>query len=72
MALLSAVPLIKLDGSIARKTRATNMETKIVTLAPGGCSYRNKCPIAKKICENEIPAIRDIGGGHLCACHAFD
>ncbi|MBK5251892.1 MAG: ABC transporter ATP-binding protein [Peptostreptococcaceae bacterium] len=70
-ALLSAVPLIKLDGSIVGNTEVANMKAKNRVEAPGGCSYRNRCPIAKEICENKIPGIKDIGGGHLCACHAL-
>lgn len=71
-ALLSAVSLIKLDGSIAGKTDFVNIERKSDDGILGGCRYRDRCPIAKEICKIEIPEIRDIGGGHLCACHALD
>ena len=36
---------------------------------PKGCSFCSRCPYADGQCENEIPAIRDMGGGHLVACH---
>ena len=71
-ALLLAVPSIKLDESINENTKLIKIEKKNDSESSVGCSYHNMCPIAKKICELEIPEIKDIGGGHLCACHALD
>ncbi len=36
---------------------------------PGGCSFHPRCPFAGEICTREEPPLRDIGDGHLAACH---
>jgi peptide/nickel transport system ATP-binding protein len=35
---------------------------------PSGCRFHTRCPYAKKICSEAIPAMRDIGNGHLVRC----
>ena len=39
---------------------------------PSGCRFHTRCPKCKDICIAESPALCDIGGGHLCACHYPD
>ena len=36
---------------------------------PSGCRFRTRCPLAEKRCEDEKPALTDVGGGRLVACH---
>lgn len=36
---------------------------------PSGCRFHPRCPIAKEVCSREEPLLRDVGGGHLVACH---
>lgn len=39
-------------------------------IAPGpGCPFAPRCSHATEQCRREIPALRDLGGGHLVACH---
>ena len=39
-------------------------------IAPGpGCPFAPRCPHATEQCRRENPALRDLGGGHLVACH---
>jgi oligopeptide transport system ATP-binding protein len=69
-ALLSAIPSINPDrnrGRVALKGEAQESYG-----SQSGCSFKARCPLAMKICKEEIPAMKDIGGGHLCACHAID
>ena len=34
-----------------------------------GCPFAPRCPHATEQCRREMPAQRDLGGGHLVACH---
>ena len=34
-----------------------------------GCAFADRCPIAVDRCRTDRPAVRDLGGGHLAACH---
>jgi oligopeptide transport system ATP-binding protein len=36
---------------------------------PPGCAFHPRCPYAKERCTKEIPELRDLGDGHLVACH---
>jgi peptide/nickel transport system ATP-binding protein/oligopeptide transport system ATP-binding protein len=35
---------------------------------PPGCRFHPRCVFREPACEAEIPALRDVGGGHLAAC----
>jgi oligopeptide/dipeptide ABC transporter ATP-binding protein len=36
---------------------------------PTGCRFHPRCRFAKEVCREEIPDLRDMGDGHLVACH---
>jgi oligopeptide/dipeptide ABC transporter ATP-binding protein len=36
---------------------------------PSGCVFHTRCPIAIEECRQVIPEWRDVGGGHMVACH---
>lgn len=36
---------------------------------PPGCAFHPRCPIARDICRQEIPALREVAPGRLSACH---
>jgi oligopeptide transport system ATP-binding protein len=36
---------------------------------PSGCAFHPRCPYATSKCRSEVPALRDLGGEHLSACH---
>ena len=36
---------------------------------PGGCPFHTRCPIAEARCRVEVPAVKEVEGGHRVACH---
>lgn len=36
---------------------------------PNGCTFGPRCPYFTEECTKSEPVLKDIGGGHLCACH---
>ena len=68
-ALLSAVPIA--DPDLAAKSQRIVIQGDVPTPIdpPSGCPFRTRCPYAKDICAKQRPEMRDIGGGHYCACH---
>jgi oligopeptide transport system ATP-binding protein len=36
---------------------------------PSGCRFHPRCPEADEKCRKMIPVLKDIGNGHLVACH---
>ena len=68
-ALLSAVPIA--DPDLAAKSQRIVIQGDVPTPIdpPSGCPFRTRCPYAQDICAKQRPEIRDIGGGHYCACY---
>ena len=36
---------------------------------PHGCPFADRCSYCEKRCQEQLPELRDIGGGHLTRCH---
>jgi peptide/nickel transport system ATP-binding protein len=68
-ALMSAVP--KPDPRLRHRTERIRLEGEVADPAkpPPGCHFHPRCTYVQDRCRTEVPAIRDLGGGHLCACH---
>ena len=68
-ALMSAVPIA--DPDLAQKSQRIVIQGDVPTPIdpPAGCPFRSRCRYAKKECSESLPEMRDIGNGHLCACH---
>ncbi len=66
-ALLSAVPKPDPRSDSSGRIR---LEGDIPTpmAKPSGCGFRTRCPIAKPSCAEEVPELRDLGGGQMVAC----
>jgi len=68
-ALLRSVP--KPDPRLRPKGKRISLKGEVADPAnpPSGCYFHPRCPYAKDICTREEPALRDVGGGALAACH---
>ena len=36
---------------------------------PSGCAFGPRCPYFTESCAKSVPELKDVGDGHLCACH---
>jgi len=68
-ALLSAVP--KPDPRLRDKGARIRLTGEVADPAnpPSGCYFHPRCRYAQDRCKTEEPRLRDVGGGHLAACH---
>lgn len=66
-ALLSAVP--KPDPRLRRDRIVLQGDVPDSANPPTGCYFHPRCRYAQSDCAQESPALRDVGAGHLVACH---
>ena len=66
-ALLAAVPVP--DPAIKRDKRVVQGDVPSPMRPPPGCHFHTRCPYAVERCKVEVPALRDLGGGQMVACH---
>ncbi|MBU6284719.1 MAG: ABC transporter ATP-binding protein [Betaproteobacteria bacterium] len=69
-ALLSAVPIP--DPSVKRKRIVLTGDVPNPINPPKGCHFHPRCPKAMDRCRNEAPILKDLGQGHMAACHLND
>ena len=73
VALLSAVPeRTRADASGGWSSRVTSLPSPVAP--PPGCRFHTRCWLREQLgdperCEVEEPELRDVGGGHMSACH---
>jgi oligopeptide transport system ATP-binding protein len=39
---------------------------------PPGCRFHTRCPVAKELCKQQEPPLREVKPNHLAACHFVD
>jgi len=72
IALLSAVP--DPDPRVRKKRLVLHGDIPSPANPPSGCRFHTRCWFRERLgnpprCAAEAPAFRDLGGGHLAACH---
>ena len=66
-ALLSAVPIP--DPTVQKKRIILQGDVPSPIDPPSGCHFHTRCMYKEKICEEEAPEFKHIGGGHWVSCH---
>ncbi len=68
-ALMSAVPVP--DPKLRDRRRRIRLEGEVADPAnpPSGCFFHPRCRYATERCRKEQPVLRNVGGGHIAACH---
>jgi len=66
-ALLSAVP--KPDPKNRSEPKILVGDVPSPANPPSGCYFHTRCPYAQDICSTDSPPLRDVGDGHMAACH---
>jgi oligopeptide/dipeptide ABC transporter ATP-binding protein len=66
-ALLTAIPIPDPNSTLQR----TPLQGDLPNPAnpPSGCTFRTRCPLAKKICREKLPTMRKVSEDHYVACH---
>ncbi|MFG6192118.1 ABC transporter ATP-binding protein [Nonomuraea sp. JJY05] len=66
-ALLAAVP--QPDPRVRTRPKLLTGDVPSPANPPGGCYFHPRCPYAQPVCATETPPVRQVGEGHLSACH---
>ncbi|GES40812.1 ABC transporter ATP-binding protein [Rhizobium dioscoreae] len=64
-ALLTAVP----DPSRRKQAAPITGDLPSPHDPPSGCRFHTRCPLATDICRSDDPVYRQMGSGHMVACH---
>ncbi|HMJ42886.1 MAG TPA: ABC transporter ATP-binding protein [Pseudolabrys sp.] len=68
-ALLAAVPAPDPETESTRRAAPLRGEIPSPLNPPSGCVFHTRCPMATELCREQVPALREIGAGHVAACH---
>ena len=69
LALLAAAPVA--DPKLARSRTRSILQGELPSPLnpPSGCSFHERCPMARERCSHERPVLRTVAGGRTVACH---
>ena len=59
----------KLDPLNRQRDYAIEGEPPSPINTPSGCKFHPRCPYCTDQCRTEVPELKEITPGHLCACH---
>ncbi|WP_130869728.1 ABC transporter ATP-binding protein [Intestinimonas massiliensis (ex Afouda et al. 2020)] len=59
----------KLDPLNRQRDYAIEGEPPSPINTPSGCKFHPRCPYCTDKCRTEVPELKEVAPGHLCACH---
>ena len=71
-ALLSAIPIVDYYEEQKRERILLQGEVPSPIHAPSGCPFHPRCPYATDVCKTTPPGLKDMGNGHMVACHNIE
>jgi oligopeptide/dipeptide ABC transporter ATP-binding protein len=69
--LLAAIPSVDPDVQPARLKAVRGGEPPSPLAPPSGCVYRTRCPQARPVCAERVPAWEEPAAGEGIACHRW-
>ncbi|MGY3617950.1 ABC transporter ATP-binding protein [Bradyrhizobium sp. USDA 10063] len=69
LALLAAAPVADPRLARSRAKQVLQGELPSPLNPPQGCSFHERCPMARERCGKERPVLRKVSGGRMVACH---
>ena len=69
--LLASLPRLDRRADKASRLHRISGQPPSLVFRPSGCSFHPRCPDVRLDgpCTQVVPQLRDLGGGHLSACH---
>ena len=69
--LLGSIPVA--NPKLAKQKEKSSIEGDIPSPIhpPSGCRFHTRCPYATQACSEAVPQMKDVGGGHMVACHLY-
>ena len=69
--LLGSIPIA--NPRLAQEKEKSSIEGDIPSpiAPPSGCRFHTRCPFARPECGERAPVLKDVGGGHMVACHLY-
>jgi len=70
ISLLSSIPIPDPEVELHRERILLTGDLPSASDPPPGCRFHTRCPFRQPTrCHDEVPALRELSGGHTVACH---